>query len=463
MNKKGLLICLSIFFLLFVLLAVWGILHLFSVASEIKSIKQKNLYYGVNVDMSQLVPGSRNYIVNSKGQDFIDIASHLGIHMFRITSVGKGFDTNADTLVYTKNQWDEVLNKMADDDIQAVILVEANTTNSQLNSNMLTNRYLQLVKQVVINPDLGAHKNVYAIDLTNEPILTSNNISKLQQAREIIKQKYPNMRITVGGWKVDLGYKNANGNEALRWNSPQDAHLLSNIVDFYAVHLYGFDQPVNDTYPDPYNFTLNFFEQNAKYLNNKPVLIEEFGSANGDAFTDQDTLGSQQLQANIYDGFYRALTQVKNVHIIGSLAYVLYPRGLPFSDGWDLLANNGNTIYPAAYVLQKYATGKSDIQLHLPYHNLPTDYMLHNNSNNQTILAKKNDIIAIQINLDTSKMYTIHLNNSTMLLNTEPLNYDTTQNAYEAVYHVEQIGKVTITINEKNNNDKEFSITVEAT
>src|SRR5260221_8625959 len=62
---------------------------------------RSGLFYGVNVDMSQLLPGSQNYVVNSKGEDLIDVAAHLGINMFRITNATPPSDTNSDA-VYTK-------------------------------------------------------------------------------------------------------------------------------------------------------------------------------------------------------------------------------------------------------------------------------------------------------------------------------------------------------------------------
>src|SRR4051794_35561217 len=41
-------------------------------------------FYGENIDMSQILPSSQRYVVNSKGQDLIDIAADLGINLVRI-------------------------------------------------------------------------------------------------------------------------------------------------------------------------------------------------------------------------------------------------------------------------------------------------------------------------------------------------------------------------------------------
>src|SRR6185437_12140560 len=195
MQKTTIVIIIFGLFVLLLSMFVWKKDNGFFTTPIAKPIKQTNLYYGVNVDMSQLLPESRNYITNAKGEDFIDIASHLGIHMFRITAVGKSFDTKGDTLIYTRKQWDIVLDKMAAHGITAIVLIEANGTNQELNSSILTDRYLKLVKQIVIDPDLGSYNNVYAIDLRNEPILSVENIEKLEQAAHIIKTKYPQMRV----------------------------------------------------------------------------------------------------------------------------------------------------------------------------------------------------------------------------------------------------------------------------
>ena len=43
---------------------------------------ESSLIYGVNVELSQLLPESQNYIVNDDGEDLIDVAFRLGITMF---------------------------------------------------------------------------------------------------------------------------------------------------------------------------------------------------------------------------------------------------------------------------------------------------------------------------------------------------------------------------------------------
>src|SRR5260370_30262612 len=94
----------------------------------------------------------------------------------------------------------------------------------------------------------------------------------------------------------------------------------------------------------------------------KPILIEEFGEANGDAVSDQDTIGSPALQANIYQGVYQALKEMHSSQLIGSVAFDFYSRN-DHSDAWAIVKNNGNYLFPAAYILQEYALGKRNPSL----------------------------------------------------------------------------------------------------
>src|SRR5436309_6929962 len=85
-------------------------------------------FYGENIDMSQILPTSQHYVVNSKGQDLIDIAANLGINLVRITNIQRSFNNNEDS-VYTSSQWNQVLNKMHSKSIKAIILIETANSN----------------------------------------------------------------------------------------------------------------------------------------------------------------------------------------------------------------------------------------------------------------------------------------------------------------------------------------------
>src|SRR5260370_30925351 len=89
----------------------------------LSSSKSASTFYGETIDMSQILPTSQHYVVNSKGQDLIDIAADLGINIIRITNDQRSFNNNADS-IYTAAQWNQVLNKMQSKGIKALILIE---------------------------------------------------------------------------------------------------------------------------------------------------------------------------------------------------------------------------------------------------------------------------------------------------------------------------------------------------
>ncbi len=75
---------------------------------------------GVNVDICLINPASPDYVLNSKHEDLIDIAHHLGINLFRITDGGCVHDE----VTADKNAWDVMLKKMKANGIAAIVTTE---------------------------------------------------------------------------------------------------------------------------------------------------------------------------------------------------------------------------------------------------------------------------------------------------------------------------------------------------
>src|SRR3990167_11009404 len=165
---------------------------------------ETSLFYGVNVEMSQLLPSSQNYIVNDDGEDLIDIAFRLGITMFRITNGTPAF-SNSES-IYSKEEWQNVLDKMHDKNIQALILIESPT----IYQRNINSKYLDFVQGYIIDSGVLLHPAVYGVDLYNEPVVNDENVEILRTAAESIRSRYPEMRLTVGWWAVDIGGKDEN-------------------------------------------------------------------------------------------------------------------------------------------------------------------------------------------------------------------------------------------------------------
>jgi hypothetical protein len=330
----------------------------------------------------------------------------------------------------------------------------------------MTGQTVNSIVSYIINNKLGSYHNVYGIDMVNEPTLDINNLSILQQTARQIKAAYPNLRVTVGGWKVAKGTYGC-----VSWGSPcseepQDGKLLANIVDFYSPHLYGYDQPMNGTYgpyPDPYTFTTNYFDVMLSYTAGKPVLIGEYGASNGDEITDQGTLGSHELQANVTDAVLRAVRAYQNKNVVGSAQWAFYNRSYTTgTPGWDLVYNNGNTILPAAYVIQKYRLGTSDVPVNPPLPITVTDYIFQNADTGKTLSINQNDILGFQLTLSTANTYTFSISEPMLFTQTEPFFYQSASAYYVAVLHAANTGTATIAVTQTNNctNCRVFQLTV---
>src|SRR5437764_10024557 len=144
-------------------------------------------FYGENIDMSQILPSSQHYVVNSKGEDLIDIAANLGINLIRITNAQRSFNNNADS-VYTGDQWNQVLSKMQSKGIKALILIETHSNNGDDYTPDIRPAYLHLV-QKYIESGVFSNPDVYAVDIKNEPLLTDANVKMLQIAHYMIQAK----------------------------------------------------------------------------------------------------------------------------------------------------------------------------------------------------------------------------------------------------------------------------------
>ena len=402
-------------------------------------------FYGDSIDMSQILPTSQHYVVNRKGEDLIDIAADLGINLIRITNGKRSFPNNADS-VYTAEQWNQVLNKMQSKGIKAIILIETDSNNPDYYTPDIRPVYLHLVQEY-IDSGVFANPDVYAVDMKNEPLLTDANVKMLQAAHAMIKAKYPHLKQTIGWWATPKLPKDPYNPNDYNWSDFSGGQKLASIVDFYSIHMYdGLDSNTAGIGLNPDLKTKVFVSQAENGLQTKkPILIEEFGEANGDAVSDQDTIGSPQLQANIYQGVYQALKEMHNSQIIGAVAFDFYSRD-QYPDAWAIVKNNGDYLFPAAYILQEYALGKKNPSLQAATVVTSQSYLLTNADNHTQKNLSVSDRIGLSLQLDGTKSYSPSLSASGALQPVEVFHHYSGFGSYYAVYQAISKGSVRLTI-----------------
>ena len=395
--------------------------------------------YGENLDMSQILPSSTHYIKNSSGQDLIDIAAGLGVNTVRITNAVKSTNNNKDSL-YTKKEWDIVLNKLAQKNIKAVILIETNSNNPDLYTEDIKPAYLNLVKEY-INSKVFSNPDVIGVDIKNEPLLNSANIQMLSKASSLIRTAYPNLPQTVGWWKTDTGQKDSNGNEIYAWDNYSAGYELEPFIDYYSVHMYDLDSTtlgVIGINPD-LKTKLFLYQVESELRTNKKILIEEFGEPNGSAVSDDNSIGSPELQEQIYAGVFKALKEMKSKQIMGAMAFDMYSRD-KHPDAWAITNSNGDYLYPAALILKDFATNNG-----VPIPGVQTSidlssksYLYNNTNNNSSQNVNVGDRVGFELKLDPSQTYSLQSNQN--FTNLESLHFDQDHNYYVTLLKITNKG-----------------------
>jgi len=189
----------------------------------------------------------------------------------------------------------------------------------------------------------------------------------------------------------------------------------------------------------------------------KPILIEEFGEANGDAVSDQDTIGSPQLQANIYQGVYQALKEMHSGQLLGAVAFDLSSR-TQYPDAWAIVKNNGNYLFPAAYILQEYALGKNNPSLQTATVVTSQSYLFTNTDNHKLKNLHLFDRVGLKLNLGDSENYSLSLSINGILQPEETFHYDSASHSYYALYQASSKGDLQITVAADNSPENEIFV-----
>src|SRR5205085_7867699 len=141
--------------------------------------------------------------------------------LIRITNSQRSVENKKDS-IYTKEEWDTVLNKMQSYGIKAIIVAETATNNPAHCTDQINNSYIDLINKFILDSKVLENPDVYALDLKNETQISENNISYIKKAAELVKQNYPGTKLTVGWWSVETQTLDENGNKIKSWNHYED-------------------------------------------------------------------------------------------------------------------------------------------------------------------------------------------------------------------------------------------------
>jgi len=411
-----------------------------SLAAYPAPLQNNQIMDGVNVDMCLINPASADYVLNSKHEDLIDIAHHLGINLFRITDGGCVHDNVA----VDKNAWSAVLKKMKVNGITAIV-----TTEPPRNGDDWTPDTVKYITSLVIDNKLGSYDNVYGIDLFNEPVLDDNNVVLIKDTIRQIKAAYPDLRLSIGGWRTTPGTGSCPATHKGKycWNKAEDGKAFSGLLDYYSAHIYGYDGPMNGPYPDAFMHTTQFLDTMLPFAEGKPVIIEEYGADNGTAVSDQSGLGTPELQANVTDGVLRAVRAYQGKNVTGSTQWVFYNRSYQHgTPGWELVSDNGDTIFSAAYVIQKDSTGVSDKPVTIPMPITATAHLFQYADNGASVPLHQGDIAGFLLEPAKPGNYKMIIDDPSFFIQTEPFIYIKGRHYYVATLHAKAPGTTAVSV-----------------
>jgi hypothetical protein len=296
--------------------------------------------YGVNVDMSAMIPGTPYTVTTASGSNFFDLAAQLGINTLRITDVQWAVTGKE----HSQAAWRYVFDEAESHHMNVILLLVDGGTHSALeHAHTLLDHYR-----------LASAPALWLVDLDNEPDLSDpQHMAELRAEAAYIHQVTPTVPVTIGGWKSKVP-----GHWWFDWQDPADIPKFISLVDVVSPHLYEFEQGVQRGFT-PRQWTRRFLTAVRQEAHGKPILLEEFGASNGLApTTDPAPIGSPEWQASVYRGVLQEVSAEHDQGVLGAVAWIIAPRpAWPNSDsyegdmtGWAFVLNQGRHLLPAAQV-----------------------------------------------------------------------------------------------------------------
>lgn len=321
------------------------------ISRPVRIISSAKIAYGVNVDMTALIPDMPYTIRTAKGGNFFDLAKQLGINTLRITDI-KWETTGKE---YSPTLWHYVFDQAELYHMHVILLLEDGGEYSVMQqANTLLGGY-----------GLARAPALWLVDLYNEPNLSDPTLmTVLREEASYVHRVAPAVPITIGGWKSQIPGKPGK----FDWEDPADVSKFINLVNIVSPHLYGFEEEAN-LGVSPQQWTGQFLNAVRKEASHKQILLEEFGASNGLAPTNEARpTGNPQWQASVYRGVLQEILAEFNQGIIGAVAWIIAPRPpWPHPNhvvyegdmtGWAFVLDHGQKLLPAASEFSAVAEGK---------------------------------------------------------------------------------------------------------
>jgi hypothetical protein len=295
--------------------------------------------YGVNVDMTAMLPGTPYTITNASGGNFFDLAAQLGINTLRITDV-QWTITGKDR---SQAAWRYVFDEAENHQMHVILLLVDGGNHSAIEeAHTLLDHY-----------GLTHAPALWLVDLDNEPDLSDlRHMAEIREEVAYVHQVASAVPVTIGGWKSEV----PRHPEEFRWQAPVDIPRFIDLVDVVSPHLYAFEQGVQLGFT-PAQWTRRFLNAVSQKARGKPILLEEFGAGNGLApTTDPTPTGSLEWQASVYRGVLQEVSAEHDQGVLGAVAWIVAPRpafpNFDFNEGdmtgWAFVLNHGRRLLPAA-------------------------------------------------------------------------------------------------------------------
>lgn len=304
-----------------------------------------NVAYGVNVDITAMIPGTPYTVKTATGANIFDLAAQLGINTLRITDI----QWESSGKEYSQVMWQYVFNEAEHHHMHVILLLEDGGDYSAIQqARTLLGRY-----------GLAHAQALWLVDLYNEPNLSDPQLmAALSKEATYVHQVAPTVPITIGGWRSQIPGQP----QKFDWQDPTDIPKFINLVDVVSPHLYEFEEAAQRGLT-PQQWTREFLSAVRQKSSHKPILLEEFGAGNGLAPTQQPTAtGSPKWQASVYGCVLQEVTAEYNQQVIGAVAWMIAPRPpQPYFNphdyekdmtGWAFVLNHGQHLLPAASCFQ---------------------------------------------------------------------------------------------------------------